>query len=343
MGLGEPLRFAPMTAHVLMLVVLLGLVSPSAHAQRAQEGVRPPRALLERMMADLHDYDELMRAGIDSLAKWITVERRDFNGDGVREWVVVETRVCGSNSPCTTWIYRRLPGGRFVQVHEDFGLRIDVLPARSHGWHHVTGYWYRPCCASQTRTFVFDGRRYRWRETRYEVFDEPGEPGTKYRVFVTAPEEPGPRRLALDPFNVGGGLWISARYDICRAARARTGGCDAPRLILSSARLPAGRVCVRMYTFVTPGESRAHAGSGGCGVTSPDPGAPGRRRLVLRPAREVWARLRRYPGVELTGPGLPGKLRSEDADGLAAFAGHLEEFDRPPCVEGNGCAETDRQ
>jgi hypothetical protein len=331
-----------MIARTLLLVVLLAALSPSAHAQRPRERVRPPRALLERMMADLEHDDQITMSGIDSLAKWIYVERRDFNGDGVREWVVVGARYCGSN--CALWIYRRLPGGRFVQVHAGGGTGIGTLPARSHGWLHVTESMHMSCCDGPSSTYVFDGRRYQWRDTRYEVRPlEGGEPRTAYHLFVTPSEDPGPQRLVLDPFDAGGGLWISARYDVCRPGRVRTDVCGAPRLILSSARLPAGRVCVRMR--VESGGLPPHAtyhsrpGGGWCGATTPDAGARGRRRLVLRPARDDWARIHRYYDVDLTGPGLPGRLQVRYGHGLKHFASQLELRYRLPCVDGYGCAD----
>jgi hypothetical protein len=326
-----------MIARAALLVVLLAAASPQAHAQRTPERVRPPRALLERLLADADHPDELGWGGLDSLATRITVERRDFNGDGVREWVVEGTSTCGSN--CERWIYRRLPGGRFVQVYAGFGTGITMLPGRSHGWRTLTEFWHMSCCAGSTSTYVFDGRRYQWRDKRYQVWDEDGQPRTTYHLFVTPPEGPRPQRLVLDPYDAGGGLWISARYDVCRAGRARTDVCGAPRLVLSSARLPPGRVCVRMRAgAVYPrGEYRSRPGGGWCGVTAPDAQARGRRRLVLRPRREDWGRLRYYAEVELTGPGLPGTLQTDDAHGLTAFAGRLDDHYWLPCIEDYGC------
>jgi hypothetical protein len=329
-----------MIARALVLAALLAAASTSAaHAQPPRERLRAPRALLERLMADLDDDDDLVMSGIDSLAKWIYVERRDFNGDGVREWVVEGTRYCGTN--CSHWIYRRLPGGRFVQVYAGSGTGIATLAARSHGWHHVREYSHMSCCDGPASISVFDGRRYRWRDTRYLVWDDAGRPRTAYHVFLTPPEAPGPQRLVLDPFDAGGGLWISARYDVCRAGRPRTDVCGAPRLVLSSARLPAGRMCVRMRV----GEIVAHrdyrARPGWCGVTAPDPNARGRRRLLLRPTREDWARLRYYGSMELNGPGLPGRLPMRYGSGLEDFADQLEYHYRLPCTEGYGCVDTD--
>jgi hypothetical protein len=335
-------------ASALLVLALLALASASAGAQQRPQPVRPPRALLERLMADLVAADEvdLVSGGLDSLAKWVTVTRRDFNGDGVREWEVEGSRYCGSN--CARWIYRRLPSGRFQQVFAGGGTSIGILRSRSHGWRDIRDYWHMSCCDGPSSTYVFDGRRYRWRETRY--LWKPmggGEFRVTHRVSVTPPEEPGPQRLVLDPFDAGGGLRVSARYDICRPGRVRTGVCGAPRLILSSARLPAGRVCVRMRVeegrrSPRPAAYRSRPGGGWCGATAPDPGARGRRRLVLRPSREDWAYILHYYLVDLTGPGLPGRLRQERGDGLSDFAGHLEQHYHLPCVEGYWCADMDR-
>jgi hypothetical protein len=328
-----------MVARVLAFIALLAAMAPGAHAQQTPHPVHPPRALVERLYADIRaadEQDDIVMYGIDSMAQSITVTRRDFNGDGVREWKVVGTRYCGSN--CAWWIYRRLPSGRFQQVHAGGGANLDILRSRSHGWHDIREYWHMSCCDGPSSIFVFDGCRYQWRETRYHVWDDRGHPRTTYHVYLTPPEEPGTQRLMLDPIDAGGGLWVSARYDVCRPGRARTDVCGAPRLILSSARLPAGRVCVRMGAETVPPPPRpvyhSRPGGGWCGVTGPDPGARGRRRLVLRPTRDDWRHIQYYYRVELTGPGLPGGLIG---DGLMAFASYLADHYRLPCVEGYSC------
>ncbi|MFL5226132.1 MAG: hypothetical protein ACJ8CH_21970 [Microvirga sp.] len=330
-----------MLVRALALVALLSIACTPARAQeRMPQPVRPPRALLERMMVDLADEVDFTAYGVDSLARYVTVEREDFNGDGVREWVVEGTRYCGSN--CFRWIYRRLPGGRFQQVYSGGGTGLDVLRTRSHGWHDIGEYWHMSCCDGPLDIQVFDGRRYRWRETRYKVRDiEDDRSRTAFRLYLTPPEEPGPQRLVLDPFDAGGGVWISARYDVCRPGRVRTDVCGAPRLVLSSARLPAGRVCVRMRATDSypPRDYRSRPGAGWCGTTAPDPGARGRRRLVLRPTRADWQRIHHYYSLELSGPGLPGKLPDQPGHGLAAFASHLEGYYRLPCIDNYGCAD----
>ncbi|MFL5382712.1 MAG: hypothetical protein ACJ8GN_09390 [Longimicrobiaceae bacterium] len=336
-----------MIAQTLAVAALLAsAVCVRVDAQQTPQRVRPPRALLERLHADLRAEDEvdLVSYGTDSLAKWITVTRRDFNGDGVREWEVEGTRYCGTN--CARWIYRRLSSGRFQQVHAGSGTGIGILRTRTHGWHDITEYVHMSCCDGPSSTYVFDGRRYQWRETRYLVWDE-HRARTAHRVYLTPPGAPGPQRLVLDPFDAGGGLRVSARYDICRSGRVRTDVCGAPRLILSSARLPAGRVCVRMRVEegLRPPRPAYHSrpGGGWCGVTAPDPGARGRRRLALRPSREDWAYILHYFHVDLTGPGLPGRLREERGHGLIEFAGSLERHYYLPCVEGYWCSDMDRR
>lgn len=333
-----------MIARAAVFVVLLVAVCASAQAQRPREPVRPPRALLQRMLADLDEQDDLAMSGIDSLAKWITVEREDFNGDGVREWVVQGTRFCGSN--CSRWIYRRRTDGRFVQVYAGSGTGVVMRPERSLGWHNVREYSHMSCCDGPNLTYVFDGRRYQWRETRYMVWDNGGPRArTAYRVYVTPPEAPGPQRLLLDPQDAGGGLWISARYDQCRPGRARTDACGAPQVILSSARLPTGRVCVRMRasSVTLHREYEARPGGGWCGVTAPDPQARGRRRLVVRPSRGDWVRILQSYTLVLAAPGLPSALRRDGGEGLADFANHLQDRYWLPCEDGYRCTDLDRR
>jgi hypothetical protein len=326
-----------MIARTLAAAALLAAMCGPASAQQTPQRVRPPRALLERMMVDLDHEVDFTVYGIDSLARYITVTRRDFNGDGVREWEVQGTRYCGTN--CAWWIYRRLSSGRFQQVYAGGGTGIGILRTRTHGWNDISVYQHMSCCSGPSRISVFDGRRYQWRETRYLVWDEQHRARTAHRVYLTPPEDPGPQRLVLDPFDVGGGLWVSARYDICRPGRVRTDVCGAPPLVLSSSRLPEGRVCVRMRaTHAVPRrEYRSPPGGGWCATTTPDPRARGRRRLVLRPSREDWAHIHRYRVVELAGPGLPARL--EETGGLNDFAGHLAGHYRLPCVADLWCAD----
>lgn len=334
-----------MIARALLVVALLAAAGAPARAQRDEPPVQPPRALLVELMRSLgEDGQELTWDGVDSLAKQITVTRRDFNGDGVREWEVEGTRLCGSN--CSRWIYRRLADGRFQQVHAGGGTGIGIRPQRSHGWHTIAEYWHMSCCDGPEAISVFDGRRYQWRETRYLAWDVEGseEPRVTYRVSVTPPDAPGPQRLVLDPTDVGGGLWISARYDICRAGRVRTDVCGAPRLILSSARLPAGRVCVRFRGEDDRTSGKVYwsrLGSNWCGTTAPDPVARGRRRVVVHPTRADWARILRYWYLDLTGPGLPGRLSERYGHGLTAFAGRLSLHYNLPCIDDYWCADLD--
>lgn len=335
-----------MKTRSLAILVLLGLTASAAGGQRREPRVQPPRALLEQMMADLGDDEvDLTAYGPDSLGKWITITRRDFNDDGVREWEVEGTRVCGTN--CSIWIYRRLANGRFQQVNDGGGTGIGILPTRSHGWHDISEYWHMSCCDGPEYISVFDGRRYQWRETRYLVWDLPDERRhrTAFHLYVTPPPgRPGPRRLVLDPFDAGGGLWISARYDDCRTGRERTDVCGAPRLVLSSARLPAGRVCVRLRASDThpPRDYRSRPGAGWCGTTAPDPAARGRRRLVLHPTRDDWAQMIVNYYLDLTGPGLPGRLKDTPGHGLLAFAAQLRLRYRLPCIEGSWCDDERR-
>jgi hypothetical protein len=317
--------------HARTLAFLLAV--PAVAGAQEPPTVRPPRALVAQLWKDLSPDDDFRHAGIDSLAAGITVERRDFNGDGVPEWLVVGTRFC--RLTCGHWIYRRLAAGGYARVHQGGGIRIDALPARSHGWHNLVEYWYAPCCGGISTTHAFDGRRYRWRETRVESFEPPEH--LAYRLTVTGTR---PRRLALDPVDAGRGTWLSARYDLCSGPGGR---CGAPELRLSSSGLPAGRACATL---------RLGHGSVGrpdtlslCGTTVPGGDAPGRttRTLVLRPGPEEWGMLLVASTLEIGGgPGLPGRRVREDAeDAVRTFADRLAYFYRLTCAPGLDCDRTE--
>jgi hypothetical protein len=314
----------PRASATFLLLLALG-ASPAA-AQQQQ--VRPPRALVRALFADLDEQEDFKINGIESLAAGTTVERPDLDGDGVGEWLVKATRFCGSN--CQHWIYRRLPDGRFQQVYAGGGVTLDVLPARSRGWRSLIATWHMSCCETIYTLSQFDGRRYQWRDTEYRGESADHNPKVIYHLSIAAPDARGRRRLALDPMDAGGGLTIAARHDAC----PRGAQCGAPELVLRSARLPAGRVCVAFRAVDGDHrEYRSTPGAGWCGVTTAGALADGAatRQLVLRPARRDWARMGPAYTAELTGPGLPGELGIDAVGALAGFVGHLGDVYTLPC------------
>jgi hypothetical protein len=316
----------------VVLAALLAIAAP-AHAQRERETVPPPRAMVRQLYADLDEGHDFKVAGIEALAAGITVEPRDLNGDGTPELLVEGTRYCGKN--CQRWIYRRLPNGRYTQIHEGGGS-FEALPARAQGWRNLSEYWSGGCCDGARSLYVFDGTRYRWRDTRSTESPATRSDTTRtvYHLAIAAPDARGRRRLALDPVDAGGGLTVAARHDVCPRAQAEA--CGAPRLVLTSARLPQGQVCVRMRVVgMDREEYRSEPGGGWCGVTAPAAG--GRRTLVLRPRRADWARLRYFSVMELAGPGLPGRLADDAHYALSSFTGQLEDHYALPCVPGIWC------
>lgn len=329
----------PVTKRSLLVPILLSLATSSAAAQPSgSPEVQPPRALARQLLADLEPGDLLRREGLAEIPRAITVERRDLNGDGRAEWFVVGTRTCGAAN-CPRWIYRELPGGRFEQVYAGAGTRIDVLPRRSAGWPALVSVAHMSSREAVYRRSEFDGRRYAWRDTEYRGQTAAGAPRTLYRVSISDADARGRRSLSLAPVDAGGGLWISARHDVC--ARGRDAGCGEPQLVLQSAALPAGRVCVRYGSY----ESDRTYQSGGerwCGVTTaaPIPGGRAGRRLVVRPTRRDWGQMASAPDVNLAGPGLPGGLRTDAVGALMSFSGSLHDVYPLPCMPGGQCPGT---
>lgn len=310
-----------MNLRSLVFALLAVLCASSAAAQPARE-VRPPRALARQLFVDLDADSEFKRNGLESVAQGTTVERRDLNGDGVGEWVVMGTRFCGTN--CQYWVYRRLPDGRYQQAFAGGGVRLEPLPARTNGWRSLLSRAHMSCCESFFDRYEFDGRRYRWRDTEYRADTDKPRSRVVYHLSITDPDARGRRRLVLDPVDAGGGLGIAARYDVC----ARGQACGAPELVLRSARLPAGRVCVAFSGRGMEGDAyRSARDPGWCGQAAARAGTPG-RELVLHPTRRDWARLHSVTDVELTGPGLPGALATDATSALVSFVEQLQDFHR---------------
>jgi hypothetical protein len=312
-------------------------ISPVAAQPSEPAEVRPPPALVRQLFSDLEPDHLLKREGLREIPRAITVERRDLNGDGRPEWFVVGIRVCGAAN-CPRWIYRELPGGRFQQVFDGAGVRIDVLPQRSASWPALVSVGHMSSRETVFRRSEWDGRRYVWRATEYRGQTDAGAPTTIYRVVMSDADARGRRLLVLSPMDAGGGLWISARHDVC--PRGREAECGAPQLVLQSARLPAGRVCVRYRS--EEGEGPPYASTAGerwCGVTTAAPlpgGGPG-RRLIVRPARRDWAQLEVGYDVILRGPGLPGKLEIDAVGAMMSFASSLRDVYTLPCLRGVEC------
>jgi hypothetical protein len=317
-----------------LLALAVSACASQVDAQARPRGRPPPPGLVAQLHADLDPADLFSEVGIDSLAAGITVERRDLDGDGVPEYLVEGTRYCGAN--CSRWIYRRLPGGRFAQVLADIGRTTRVLPARRNGWHSISEYFHLSCCAGTTSLYAFDGRRYRWLDTRHERSRDGDSTRTVFHVGVTPPWKGGRRRLELDPVDAGGGLSISARYDLCGRGRR----CEPPQMRLSSTKLPARRVCVSVRSRPSSLSSTPQTMSL-CGVTRSDAAAQ-TRSLVLRPSRAQWARLSTAEELAFAGPGMPGRIGGDAQYAVGSFASSLAEFYHLPCPPDTFCSRSKR-
>ncbi|HKP75958.1 MAG TPA: hypothetical protein VJT67_10475, partial [Longimicrobiaceae bacterium] len=287
-----------------------------------------------QLWADLPRGHLLRREGRAELPRAIGVERRDLNGDGRAEWFVVGTRACGAAN-CPRWIYRELPGGQFQQVFDGAGARIDVLPERTNGWPALVSVGHMSANETVFRRSRFDGRRYVWHDTEYREQARGRAARTIYHVSLLDADPHGVRRLVLEPVHAGGGLWISARHEVCPGAER----CAEPRLVLRSASLPEGRVCVRFRSAESDPAYASAAGDRWCGVTNPAvlPDNRRARQLVVYPTRRDWAQLGVAHDVILTAPGLPGKLETDAVGALMSFSDSLRDLYSLPCVPGHEC------
>jgi hypothetical protein len=329
---------AAMPKRTLRVLAFLALAaSPAAAQPSASAEVRPPQALVRQLWADLEPDDLLRREGLRELPRAVTAERRDLNGDGRAEWFVTGIRTCGAAN-CPHWIYRELPGGRFEQLFAGGGARIDVLPQRTAGWPALMLVGHMSARETTYRRSVWDGRRYAWRDTEYREQERGRAARVVYRLAISDPDARGRRRLALEPVDAGGGLWVSARHEVC--ARGSEATCGAPQLVLQSTALPAGKVCVRMRAEDSDPQYASTPGDRWCGVTTaaPIPGGRAGRWLVLRPTRRDWAQLGVAYGLSLTGPGLPGRVEVDATGALMNFSDRLGEVYTLPCA-GETCRD----
>lgn len=322
------------TRSLLALAFLAVAISPVKAQPSAM--VQPPAGLLRQLWADLEPDHLLRREGRSELPRAITVERRNLDGDGQPEWWVVGTRVCG-NANCPRWIYRQLADGRFQQVYEGAGVRIDVLPLRSVGWPALVSVGHMSSREAVYRRSEWNGRRYEWHATEYRGKSAAGADSLIYRLVMSHADARGRRRLVLSPVHAGGGLWISATHDVC--AGGRGAACGEPQLVLHSAALPAGRACVRFRIEAKEPPYASAPAERWCGVTTaaPLPGGRAGRRLVVRPTRRDWAQLGSAYDLSFAGPGLPGRVDADAAGALMAFAWALRDVYSLPCVAEGDC------
>lgn len=106
---------------------------------------------------------------------------------------------------------------------------------------------------------------------------------------------------------------------------------------------PRGRVCVGFGTDETePAVARSPTNDGWCGETTLAAGSSTERELVLRPAPRDWTRIYGATDVDLTGPGLPGRIASDATGALLSFVMRLDDFYRLPCHSAEECGAADR-
>jgi hypothetical protein len=210
-------------------------------------------------------------------------------------------------------------------------ITMDVLPARSHGWHSISTWYHFSCCEGSSTLYEFDGSRYQWRETKWQrERDNDTTPRTVYRVSITPPGTTR-RHLSLDPVTAAG-VRIDAGYDVCR----RGVDCGQPWLRLVSPQLPAGRVCVGMRTSLQNMAKPYEQSWTDCGVTTATrDGARTTRTLILHPTRSEWGMLWVGYNPNLSVPGV--RTTIVDAGGLGAFAGQLSNHYHVVCPESYGC------
>ncbi|HET6228444.1 MAG TPA: hypothetical protein VFE05_00115 [Longimicrobiaceae bacterium] len=314
------------------LATLLALVclAQAADAQTRPARLPIPRTLAVHLKADAGQGSDIPDVEVEEIRAAVTMERKDLNGDGVPELFVEGTRFCGTN--CERWIYRQLGVGGYSLLYHDWGTGETVLPERAHGWPLITEYTHMSCCEGGTHLYRFDGRHYAWRSSVEQATRDDGTDSIIYRVALTPSRAERPRSLVLDPAHAGGGLLVSARYDLC--ARGSAASCGVPVLLLQSARLPAGRVCVDVHAMDgNRWEYKPPPGPGWCGVTAPAGGPRGepQRVLELRPSPRDWTALGFGESLEMRGPGLPGELSLDGRVALGAFVSHLDEvYTLPP-------------
>lgn len=111
----------------------------------------------------------------------MTVEERDLNGDGIKEYEVQLSGICACGAHnCTIYLYRR-SGQRFESILEGAsGLGVEVLRTSSNGYRDIQIDAHNNAATRYSTVYKFDGKQYR--ETTATISDlETGETKPAHR------------------------------------------------------------------------------------------------------------------------------------------------------------------
>lgn len=92
----------------------------------------------------------------------MTVEERDLNGDGVKEYEVQLSGICACGAHnCTIYLYRRSGQGFESILEGAAGLGVEILRTSSSGYRDIQIDSHNNAATVGSTVYKFDGRQYR--------------------------------------------------------------------------------------------------------------------------------------------------------------------------------------
>ena len=164
-----------------LVLVAIGLFVFQVGPSRAVRG-----KLFQQVLADDPDLRECLKGqegGAASVQENMSVEQRDLNGDGVKEYEIQLPGICGCGAQnCTIYLYRANGQGYEALLKDASGMELHLLKTASNGYADLQ-IDAHDSAATQARTvYKFDGRQYR-------------EAGTTMVHLGTGESKPASRRV----------------------------------------------------------------------------------------------------------------------------------------------------
>jgi hypothetical protein len=304
------------------LSALLGILVTPLASQSTQRVPLPQEIVADLVPRFQAEDGEFSTA--DQVAKSVEAQTHDLNGDGTPEYVVKATmpQFCLADDYCYTWVYGRMPDGRYHRLLETISASVNVQLTGTNGYRDLEAVAHWTMGAHSffqfgERGYVDVGRDLRKGE----------ELSFRIRSPLPGPGQPG--RVELDERAAGSHPTVrfAAEYTACASERATPGQlCGEPRLVLSEPQgaglLPSpGPACFQMEAK-RAGAGLTPAGSVQCAAG--ETGGTGQRRsIVLQLSPAQWNAVRHTGTIRLVASRLTLNM-DDDADvALRVFLGRV--------------------
>src|SRR5262249_19605809 len=116
--------------------------------------------------ADLRECLKEQQGAAAEAEAGMTVEERDLNGDGIKEYEVQLSGMCACGAQnCTIYLYRRNGQGFESILEGASGLGIEVLKTSTNGYQDLQINAHDTAATESRTRYKFDGKQYREAQT----------------------------------------------------------------------------------------------------------------------------------------------------------------------------------